>query len=103
MECSNNYARYDWSNRVHYIPTYARALRHARALWNYNARPLRHKCARANLWTQTSGFACFVSCYFIKGIKKLVAGALLSYISTREFVRTRAKYLEKYEPPLSSI
>ena len=44
-----NYARYDWSNRMHFS-LYARVLCQVRALWSYNAHSLRHKvtCACAN-------------------------------------------------------
>ena len=60
----------------------ARALRHTSALLRYNARSLRH-------WYERAQFTI----YFIKEIKKLVPRALLSYISTWEFLRTLAKWL----------
>ena len=56
----------------------ARALRHTSALLRYNASSLRHRYERAQF-----------TIHFIKEIKSLVPPALLRYISTYEFLRTR--------------
>ena len=64
----------------------ARALHHKIALLRCNARSLRHQYERAPF-----------TIYFIKEIEKLVSRALLSYISTWEFLRTLEK-CEKHPP-----
>ena len=58
----------------------ARALRHTSALLRYKARSLRHRYERAQF-----------TIHFIKEMKKIVPGALLSYISTWEFLRILVK------------
>ena len=64
----------------------ARALRHTSALLRYSTCSLRHRYERAQFTIP-----------FLKEIKKLVPRALLSYISTWEFLRTLEKY-EKHSP-----
>ena len=80
IKCSEKCARRDWSERVHYISIKTRALSHKSALLRYNAQSLGHRYERAQL-----------TIHFIKEIKKLVPRALLSYISTWEFLRTLEK------------
>ena len=58
----------------------ARTLRHTSALLKYNSRSLRHRNERAQFMIP-----------FIKEIKNLFPRALLSFISTREFLRTPEK------------
>ena len=64
----------------------ARALRHTSAPLRYSTRSLRHRYERAQFTIP-----------FLKKIKKLVPRALLSYISTWEFLGTLEKY-EKHSP-----
>ena len=64
----------------------ARALRHTSVLLRYNARSLRHRYELAQFTT-----------HFLKEIKTLVPRALLSYVSTCEFLRTLEK-CEKHSP-----
>ena len=66
----------------------ARALRHTSALLRYKARSLRHRYERAQF-----------TIHFIKEMKKIVPGALLSYISTWEFLRILVKC--KKDSPLA--
>ena len=60
----------------------ARALRHTRALWRYNARCVRHQYERAQL-----------TIHFIKEITKRVPRDMLSFISAWKFLRTLEKCL----------
>ena len=99
--------RRDWSKRVHYIsikhaPYVTRVHRWRNVKWfygqsergyylnyfimRYNARSLRQRYERAQF-----------TIHFTNEVKKLVPRALLSYISTWEFLRTLEK-CEKHEP-----
>ena len=79
IKCSEKCARRDWSAWVPYV-----SIKHVPYVtrvhcWDiYNASSLRHRYERAQF-----------TIHFIKEIKSLVPRALLRYISTCEFLRTR--------------
>ena len=90
IKCSEKCARRDWSERVHYI-----SIKHAPQVTRVHCWDIMHE---ANVIDPSVHNSQYI---LLKEIKKLVPRALLSYISTWEFLKT-VKGCENHEPKASA-